>query len=160
MTPQAKSLILKAQDNIDTAKRAIDDQHQHEIVGYNLAQACENLLKSLIVLREIEYPEGDLLLDLRCHAAGRLEIRWRGGQVERFGISLAVEGEADSQPIPMDLYAAAAPPSTDQPVALFRVRRAARRRGRLHVDAGAIPDRWCSDDHGRGRTVRSDSAAC
>jgi hypothetical protein len=64
MTPQAKSLILKAQDNIDTARRNIDDQHQHEIVGYNLAQACENLLKSLIVLREIEMPEGDDAHDL------------------------------------------------------------------------------------------------
>lgn len=64
MTPQAKSLILKAQDSIDTAKRNIDDQHQHDIVGYNLAQACENLLKSLLTLREIEYPEGDDAHDL------------------------------------------------------------------------------------------------
>lgn len=64
MTPQAKSLILKAQDNIDTARRSIDDQHQHEICGYNLAQAVENLLKSLIILREIELPEGDDAHDL------------------------------------------------------------------------------------------------
>jgi HEPN domain-containing protein len=64
MTPQAKSLILKAQDSIDTAKRAIDDQHQHEIVGYNLAQASENLLKTLLLLREIDFPEGDDAHDL------------------------------------------------------------------------------------------------
>lgn len=59
MTPHAKSLILKAQDNIDTARRTVDDQHQHEITGYNLAQACENLLKALITLREVELPEGE-----------------------------------------------------------------------------------------------------
>ena len=64
MTPNAKSLILKAQDNIDTARRAIDDQHQHDIVGYNLAQAAERLLMSLISLREIEIPEGEDTHDL------------------------------------------------------------------------------------------------
>lgn len=64
MTPHAKSLILKAQDNLDTAKRNIDDQGQHEIVGYNLAQACENLLKALLTLRDIDFPEGDDAHDL------------------------------------------------------------------------------------------------
>lgn len=64
MTPHAKSLILKAQDNIDTARRSIDDEHQHEIVGYNLAQACENLMRSLMILREIEIPEGEDAHDL------------------------------------------------------------------------------------------------
>ena len=59
MTPAAKSLILKAQDSIDTARRSVDDQHQHEICGYNLAQAAENLMKALIILREIEIPEGE-----------------------------------------------------------------------------------------------------
>ncbi len=64
MTPHAKSLILKAQDNLDTAKRNIDDANQHEIVGYNLAQACENLLKVLMTLRDIPFPEGEEAHDL------------------------------------------------------------------------------------------------
>ena len=64
MTPHAKSLILKAQDNIDTAKRNIDDANQHEIVGYNLAQSCENLLKALMTLRDIDFPEGEEAHDL------------------------------------------------------------------------------------------------
>ncbi len=64
MTPAAKSLILKAQDSIDTARRAVDDQHQHEICGYNLAQAAENLMKALIILRNLELPEGDEVHDL------------------------------------------------------------------------------------------------
>lgn len=64
MTPHAKSLILKAQDNIDTARRNIDDAHQHEIVGYNLAQACENLLKALLTLRDVDFPEGNDAHDL------------------------------------------------------------------------------------------------
>jgi HEPN domain-containing protein len=64
MTPHAKSLVLKAQDNIDTARRAIDDQHQHDICGYNLAQAAEHLMKALMSLREIEFPEGEDAHDL------------------------------------------------------------------------------------------------
>ena len=64
MTPHAKSLILKAQDNLDTARKNIDDAHQHDIVGYNLAQASENLLKALLTLRDIDFPEGDDAHDL------------------------------------------------------------------------------------------------
>lgn len=64
MTPLAKSLILRAQDNIDTAKRMIHDDNQHDIAGYNLAQAAENLLKVLLSAREIDFPEGDEAHDL------------------------------------------------------------------------------------------------
>jgi HEPN domain-containing protein len=57
MTPAAKSLLLKAQDHLDTAKRSVDDMSQHDIVGYNLAQAVECYLKALCVLRNLEYPK-------------------------------------------------------------------------------------------------------
>lgn len=56
---QAKSLILKAQDNIETAKSNLNDDKQHDVAGYNLAQACELFLKSLLVMRELEYPHDD-----------------------------------------------------------------------------------------------------
>ena len=56
MTPFAKSMILKAQDSIDTARARLDDPSQHDIVGYNLAQAVECMLKALCSLRQIEYP--------------------------------------------------------------------------------------------------------
>lgn len=59
MTPFAKSMILKAQDSLDTAKTRLDDPSQHDIVGYNLAQAAECMLKALCSLRGIEYPNGD-----------------------------------------------------------------------------------------------------
>ena len=59
MTPFAKSMILKAQDNIDTAKAHLDDPAQHEVAGYNLAQAVECMLKALLQLREVEIPEGE-----------------------------------------------------------------------------------------------------
>lgn len=55
----AKSLILKAQDNIDTAKMNIDNEKQHEVIGYNLAQACELFLKSLLEMRDLEYPHDE-----------------------------------------------------------------------------------------------------
>lgn len=61
MNSTAKSLILKAQDNIDTAKKMMSEgQHesQHDAVGYNLAQASEFLLKTLLSLRGIEFPQG------------------------------------------------------------------------------------------------------
>lgn len=57
--PTAKSLILKAQDNIEVAKKNIGDDKQHDIAGYNLAQACELFLKSLLEMREIEYPHDE-----------------------------------------------------------------------------------------------------
>lgn len=60
----AKSMILKAEDNIDIAKKNLGDDTQHDIVGYNLAQACELYLKALLTLRELEYPEGDDAHDL------------------------------------------------------------------------------------------------
>jgi HEPN domain-containing protein len=59
MTPLIKSLILKAQDNLDTAKKHLDDQAQHDVVGYNLAQSCENFLKALCSLRNLEYPHDE-----------------------------------------------------------------------------------------------------
>ncbi|MBO9667750.1 MAG: HEPN domain-containing protein [Bdellovibrio sp.] len=52
-------MILKAQDNIDIAQKNLTDENQHDIVGYNLAQACELYLKALMSLRELEFPEGD-----------------------------------------------------------------------------------------------------
>jgi HEPN domain-containing protein len=64
MNPQAKSYIIKAQDNLDLAKKLLDDEKQHDIVGYNLAQAAELLLKALCVLREIEYPHDEDQHDL------------------------------------------------------------------------------------------------
>ena len=59
MNAAARSLILKAQDNLETAKKNIEDEAQHDVVGYNLAQACENYLKALCVERELEFPEDD-----------------------------------------------------------------------------------------------------
>lgn len=59
MSPTVKSLILKAQDNLDTAKQHLDDNSQHDVVGYNLAQATENFLKALCALRDLEYPHDE-----------------------------------------------------------------------------------------------------
>lgn len=59
MNAAAKSLILKAQDSLDTAKKHIDDNQQHEVVGYNLAQASELFLKALCTLRDLEYPHDE-----------------------------------------------------------------------------------------------------
>ncbi len=59
MVSQAKSLILKAQDDLETAKRFINDDSQHDIVGYNLAQACEKYLKALCEMRNIDYPHNE-----------------------------------------------------------------------------------------------------
>lgn len=64
MSAAAKSLILKAQDNIDTAKKFIDDETQHDVVGYNLAQATEFLLKALCSLRNVDFPEDEQAHDL------------------------------------------------------------------------------------------------
>lgn len=59
MNPATKSLILKAQDNLETAKKHLNDDAQHDVVGYNLAQASEFFLKALCTLREIEFPHDD-----------------------------------------------------------------------------------------------------
>jgi len=59
MNPAAKSLILKAQDSLETAKKNLDDDQQHDIVGYNLAQAAELLLKALCTARGLEYPHDE-----------------------------------------------------------------------------------------------------
>ena len=59
MNPAVKSLIIKAQDNLDTAKQMIADDKQHDIVGYNLAQATELLLKALCQMRNVEYSHDD-----------------------------------------------------------------------------------------------------
>lgn len=61
MNATAKSLILKAQDSIETAKKMLSSGQsdpQHDAIGYNLAQAAEFLLKSLLALRGIEFPQG------------------------------------------------------------------------------------------------------
>lgn len=58
MNPTAKSLILKAQDSLDTAKAKLNDESQHDAVGYNLAQASEFLLKALCAIRGLEIPHG------------------------------------------------------------------------------------------------------
>lgn len=59
MLAHAKSLIIKAQDDLETAKRFINDDNQHDIVGYNLAQACEKFMKALCEMKNIDYPQGD-----------------------------------------------------------------------------------------------------
>ncbi len=64
MNQAAKSMILKGNDNLETAKRCIDDENQHDIAGYNLAQAVEHFLKSLIMIRDLEFPESDEAHDL------------------------------------------------------------------------------------------------
>ncbi|UOE99740.1 HEPN domain-containing protein [Bdellovibrio reynosensis] len=63
MSAHAKSLILKAQDDLDLAKKHVDDEKQHDLVGYNLAQACEKYLKALCDMRGLSYPEDDHDLD-------------------------------------------------------------------------------------------------
>ncbi|WP_374078019.1 HEPN domain-containing protein [Bdellovibrio bacteriovorus] len=63
MSAHAKSLILKAQDDLDLAKKHIGDEKQHELVGYNLAQATEKFLKALCDMRGLQYPEDDHDLD-------------------------------------------------------------------------------------------------
>ncbi|UYL09018.1 HEPN domain-containing protein [Bdellovibrio sp. SKB1291214] len=60
----AKSMILKAQDNLDIAQKSLNDESQHDIVGYNLAQACELYLKAMMSLRDLEFPEGEDAHDL------------------------------------------------------------------------------------------------
>lgn len=64
MSAHAKSLILKAQDNLDTAKKHLSDEKQHDVAGYNLAQACENYLKALCDMRGLEYPNDETEHDL------------------------------------------------------------------------------------------------
>ncbi|RYZ63673.1 MAG: HEPN domain-containing protein [Proteobacteria bacterium] len=57
-------MILKAQDNLDTAKKHLADEAQHDVVGYNLAQATECLLKALCATRDLPFPEGESAHDL------------------------------------------------------------------------------------------------
>ena len=59
MSAHAKSMILKAQDDLDIAKKHLNDEKQHDLVGYNLAQACEKFLKALCEMRGLEYPHDD-----------------------------------------------------------------------------------------------------
>jgi HEPN domain-containing protein len=59
MNATAKSLILKAQDCLDLAKSMISDDKQHDIAGYNLAQAAEMFLKALCSVRDLEFPADD-----------------------------------------------------------------------------------------------------
>ncbi|MGZ3772400.1 MAG: HEPN domain-containing protein [Pseudobdellovibrionaceae bacterium] len=56
MSAHVKSLILKAQDDLDLAKKHLHDEKQHDLVGYNLAQACEKYLKALCEMKNLEYP--------------------------------------------------------------------------------------------------------
>lgn len=64
MNPMARSLIAKANDNLETAKKFMDDQTQHDVVGYNLAQASELFLKALIAMRNLEIPDDEDSRDL------------------------------------------------------------------------------------------------
>src|ERR1700722_6556850 len=59
MNPAAKSMILKAQECLDTAKNHMHGDKDHEIAGYNLAQAAEFLLKALCAERGLEYPHDE-----------------------------------------------------------------------------------------------------
>lgn len=59
MSAHAKSMILKAQDDLDVAKKHLGDDKQHDLVGYNLAQACEKFLKALCESRGLDYPHDD-----------------------------------------------------------------------------------------------------
>ncbi len=59
MNSTAKSLILKAQDSLDIARKTIDEPSQHEVTGYNLAQATELFLKALCSIMELEYPHDE-----------------------------------------------------------------------------------------------------
>lgn len=59
MSAHAKSLILKAQDDLDLAKQHVQDSQQHELVGYNLAQACEKYLKALCEIKGLDYPHDE-----------------------------------------------------------------------------------------------------
>jgi|GEM_PF-1003774 HEPN domain. len=52
----AQTLIMNAQDALDLAKKNIADDKQHEMVGYNLAQASELFMKAICEMRGIEYP--------------------------------------------------------------------------------------------------------
>jgi HEPN domain-containing protein len=64
MNSTAKSLVLKAQDSLDTANKFIGDDQQHDIAGYNLAQATECFLKALCSERDLEFPQGEESHDL------------------------------------------------------------------------------------------------
>lgn len=59
MSAHAKSLILKAQEDLELAKKHLEDDNQHELVGYNLAQACEKYLKALCDMKGLEYPSNE-----------------------------------------------------------------------------------------------------
>jgi HEPN domain-containing protein len=59
VNPAAKSLILKAQDSLTTAQKHLGDESQHDVVGYNLAQASELFLKALCTVRELDYPHDE-----------------------------------------------------------------------------------------------------
>ncbi|MNJ92590.1 HEPN domain protein [compost metagenome] len=51
-----QTLILNAQDALELAKKNVSDEKQHEMVGYNLAQACELFMKAICEMRGLEYP--------------------------------------------------------------------------------------------------------
>lgn len=59
MSAHAKSLIIKAQDDLEIARKHLEDEKQHDLVGYNLAQASEKFLKALCEIRGLEYPHDD-----------------------------------------------------------------------------------------------------
>lgn len=59
MSAHIKSLIIKAQDDLNLAKTHLHDEKQHLLVGYNLAQACEKYLKALCEMRGLEYPHDE-----------------------------------------------------------------------------------------------------
>ena len=59
MSAHVKSMIIKAQEDLNLAKQHLQDEDQHDIVGYNLAQATEKLLKALCEIRNLRYPSED-----------------------------------------------------------------------------------------------------
>lgn len=59
-----QTLILNAQDALDLAKKNLHDERQHEMVGYNLAQACEFFMKALCEMRGLSYPRDSAGHDL------------------------------------------------------------------------------------------------
>lgn len=59
MSAHAKSLILNAQDDLNIAMTHLSDEKQHDVVGYNLAQACEKFLKALCDMRGLSYSQED-----------------------------------------------------------------------------------------------------
>lgn len=70
-----QTLILNGQDALELAKKNVDDDKQHDLVGYNLAQACELFMKAICEMRGLEYPRDNEGHDLNT----LMEILEEGG---------------------------------------------------------------------------------